>query len=114
MITFDIHRDDRLIVCRAREAISVLDVANYLQALVRDPRFDPSYYALIIAADSGCVPPLSMLKFLNPLISAWTERRGNAKWALVLPDAHTKNLVEEELKRLTLHAVRTRCFTDEQ
>ncbi len=35
-------------------------------------------------------------------------------WVLVLPTESTRKLVDQELRRLTLHQVRTRCFTDEQ
>ncbi len=55
-------------------------------SLVRDPRFNPTNHALIMTADTGYISPVSMLKFLDPLITAWTEKRGNAKLGIGAAD----------------------------
>lgn len=112
MITYEIERDTRLVVSRVSGGLGVLEVADFLQTLVRDPQFDPAMNSLIIAEDTASVPRFSMLHYLNPLVAAWTARRGRARWAFVLPNEVTRVLAETELKHLTLNQVQAQCFTD--
>jgi hypothetical protein len=113
MITFDIEPANRLAVCRAENGVGVLEIANYLQALVRDPRFDPSFNSLIVAVDTTSIPTFGMLRFLDPIVATWTAQRGRAKWAVVVPNEAARALAVTELKHLTLNQVEARCFISE-
>ena len=113
MISYRIDRPAGLLKCRAQDGISVLDVANHLQALLRDPEFTPGLDALITVVDLVSIPPLDMVRYLRPLISGWAARGGEARWALVLPNEVTRVLAETARAHLPLHQVEARCFLAE-
>lgn len=113
MITYVIDKTASLVICRVRSGISVLDVANYLQALMRDPNFTSRCNALILVTDTASIPPFDMLRYLNPLISGWAACRGAAKWAFVLPHEAARVLAETALQHISLHDVQAQCFVVE-
>ncbi|MDO8539079.1 MAG: hypothetical protein Q7S40_01450 [Opitutaceae bacterium] len=113
MITYTIDAAAGLVICRVQHGISVLDVANYIQALMRDPNFTPGCDALVTIADVASIPPFEMLRYLQPLISGWTARRGAAKWALVLPNEVARTMAQTALQHLPLHDVQACCFVHE-
>jgi hypothetical protein len=113
MLVYNIDAAARLVICRAVGRVGVLDVANYLQALGGDRDFNRGLDALILVSDSRSLPPFSLLRYLNPVLSAWARWRGPSKWAVVLPNVAARGMTETAVNHLTLHQVEVRCFTSE-
>lgn len=112
MIDYHIDVSRHLITTRAAGHVSYAELAAYLHRLYRDPHFAPDLDGLIVAMDPDVVPTPLSIALLKPLIRAWSGRRAGAKWAIVMPDAATKDRAELLLHELKL-AVPTRCFTSE-
>lgn len=114
MINYTIERERRLIVCRIVGGMSVLELTHHFQTLASDPAYDPGFNTLILAGDIASVPPFSLLRFFNPIISVWTAKRGTAKWGFVLPNEATKTLVEIAIAQVKLNRIQARCFDSEE
>ena len=114
MITYHIDQAAGIVVCRALGGIGVMDVAHYLQQLQGDPDFNRNLNALIIVSDLGSLPAFAMLRYLNPVLAAWTAWRGSTHWAIVLPNIAARTMAETALKHISLHHVEARCFTSER
>jgi hypothetical protein len=114
MLTYELDTLGGLVVCRAQGRFGVLDVSDYIQTLAADPKFDPRFNALILVTEVAAIPPFPMLRFLHPLLDAWTARRGTAKWAFVLPNQAARAMAETALNHLSLNEVQARCFLTER
>src|SRR4051812_11656632 len=113
MIDYHIDTARRVVITRAVGRVSGPEVANHLVRLMHDPAFKPELNALIVAGDVNTVPGPVGLGVLAPLVRAWSKRRAGVKWAFVLPDKNTRDMVESAVEQARLTAVTTRCFMSE-
>jgi hypothetical protein len=113
MIDYNIDSARNVAITRATGRISIAEVTNHLVRLMRDPAFRPELDALIVAGDVNAVPGPVGLGALTPLVRAWSKRRAGVKWAFVLPNRATREIVESALEEARLTAVATRCFVSE-
>jgi hypothetical protein len=113
MIDYHIDTDRQLITTRGAGRITLADFAGHLQRILRDRKFNQAFNSLIIALDATAVPSPTTIQLLKPLVRAWSFRRSGVKWAIVLPDATSRALVEAALLEINLTNITARCFLSE-
>lgn len=113
MIAHHIDPLRRIITTRVSGRVSVSELVAYLYRLMRDPKFNSDFNALIVAMDVEAVAPATSAELFAPIVRAWSQRRVGAKWAFVLPNTETKNLAESALNEVRLTSVSARCFVTE-
>lgn len=110
MLDYYVDPNHRLITTRVASRVSLGDLANHLQQILRDPKFCSDFNALIVVLDAAAMPAASSVELMKPLVKAWSSRRAGAKWALVLPDQAARGFAESALAALKLTSVSARCF----
>lgn len=113
MFTHYIDPSRRLAVTRVSGRLTAVSLADYLPKLFRDPKFDPTYDALIVAMDAEAIPSPATAAVLAPLVRSWSIRRSGAYWAFVLPGEEARIAAELALNQVRLAVVTTRCFVSE-
>ncbi len=113
MFAYYIDPVRRLAITRASGRLTAVSLADYLPKLFRDPKFDPSFDALIVAMDVDAVPSPATAAMLAPLVRSWSARRSGVRWAFVLPNEETRHAAELALNQVRLTTVTTRCFLSE-
>jgi hypothetical protein len=113
MIDYHIDQARNLAITRATGRITVAEVTAHLVRMMRDPAFHPDLNALIVAGNVETVPGPIGIGALTPLVRAWSKRRAGVKWAFVLPDKATRDIVESALQEARLTALTTHCFISE-
>ncbi|HVU36518.1 MAG TPA: hypothetical protein VHE61_23970 [Opitutaceae bacterium] len=113
MIAYHIDPSRRVVTTRVSGDLSGAGLAEYLARIVRDPKFDPTYDALIVAMDASAVPSPNTAALLAPLVRSWSTRRSGARWAFVLPHKDVRQAAELALNQVRLTTVTARCFLSE-
>jgi hypothetical protein len=113
MLSYHIDSSRRIVTTRVSGRLTLSGLTEFLQKVFRDPKFDASYDALIVAMDADAVPPASAAAMMAPLVRSWSNRRSGARWAFVLPSEESRNAAELALNEVRLTAVVTRCFLSE-
>jgi hypothetical protein len=113
MIDYHLDLARSIVVTRAAGKITAGELSAYLVRLMRDPQFQADLNALILVNDVNTVPNKLEAGLIAPLIRAWSKRRAGVRWAFVLPNQPTRDVVESLLVDAHLTAVIARCFLAE-
>lgn len=113
MFAYHIDPTRRVAVTRVSGRLSTITLADYLPKLFRDPKFDPTFDAMVVAMDEEAIPPPSLAAMLAPLVRSWSAKRAGVRWAFVLPNEAAGQRAEMALNQVRLTAVATRCFVSE-
>lgn len=113
MISYHIDPGRRIVTTRIAGRLSVSDLANHFNALMRDPKFSSDLNALIVAVDDEAVPSHDAVTLFAPVVRAWSKRRSGAKWAFVLPSNAARHFADAALNEIKLTTVTSRCFLSE-
>ena len=113
MLSCHIDPVRRIVITRVSGRLTAGALAEYLQRMFRDPKFDPSFDSLIIAMDVEAVPSPAVSSMLAPLVQSWSLKRSGSRWAFVLPGEAARDAAELALNQVRLSAVGTRCFLSE-
>lgn len=113
MLAYHIDPSRRLAITRVSGALSAVRLADFLPKLFRDPKFDPTFDAMVVAMDVEAVPSRAAAAMLAPLVRSWSTRRSGARWAFVLPDEAARQAAEMAIAEVRLTAVTTHCFISE-
>ena len=113
MIAYHVDSARKIVITRVSGRFTFGELAGHLHRLMRDPKFSPSFNALIVAMDVAAVPPPTSVSAFAPLVRAWSVRRAGVKWAFVLPTKETRAFAESALNEVKLTTLTSRCFLSE-
>ncbi len=112
MISSHIEPAHRLITTRLAGRLSPQDLAAQLYRIIRDPKFTADLNGMIVALDAESIPTAAQFALLRPILKLWLTQRSGARWAVVVPNAQARDVVESWMHELHVTAV-TKCFTSE-
>lgn len=112
MIRYEIDPAAHLVTCQVTGNLRALDVANFIERLWQDPRFDQDYNTLVEVNGETITPDLIARNALAELLLAWRKLHIAAKWAFVLPGSAWQRIAAQLTEEYELDGRNICCFPD--
>lgn len=114
MVKYTIDEAARLIRVRMSGNNTCADMEEHYAQVFRDPRFDPTFDSIFQVDEDAGGPILGELPKVKQMLELVSQSPpARKKWAVVIPNAFKRMLVEYVLKDVPLKPVELRFFGSE-